>query len=322
MSFVGVTISSLLLASGGLAEGARGVGAPERTTADAMVRRVEREIPGAVRVASERFVLVADPHYGARERTLAILERTADAVETFADRMIDEPRPQRERVLAVAFTDSTSFEHFARDVDRLDASWMSGYWAPGADRVVFRAARTDGDSPERHHGTFAAVADPDATIAHEAAHALLHRLGVQRRAPRTPLWISEGLAVAFEPCGHGADAAFAPQPEREARVRRGPTFALRDLVVATSVPPGDASAVEAFYDESWSLARWLVTERPTEFRTYLGLLREAARENARSKRPTALATFERAFGPVDAVEAAWRGSLSAAGEAATSDRAP
>jgi hypothetical protein len=113
-----------------------------------MVRRVEREIPQAVRVASDRFVLVADPQYEACERTLATLERTADAVESFADRMLDEPRVQRERVIAVAFADAPSFEHFATDVDRLDASWMSGYWAPGADRIVFRAGH-GGPAPGR-----------------------------------------------------------------------------------------------------------------------------------------------------------------------------
>jgi len=330
-----IAVAALFLLGGrpgGLPVGAwggRDVGTSTLPAPVAAIERVERTLAGlpkhaGVRAefatrASDRFSLVSDLSDVDADRLLATLERTADAVQGLAQDLGVEARPLREQLLSVAFSQRSQFERFAKSTDKIDATWMSGYWAPGADRIVFRADFRASDAQERRArgklGVLAsASATGEATVAHEAAHQLLHRIGVQRRSANAPLWISEGLAIAFEPCAGDAREAFAPQPERDVRVaaaiRDGKAYSLAALVASPRLLDRDAARVDLFYDQAWSVTRWLMTERHDAFAHYLTLLREQAGTlNARRN----LELFETAFGSSTEIERAWRAASSPSG---------
>ncbi len=262
--------------------------------------------------ASPRFLLISDLSPDDAALAIERLERTAVAVEQFADE-VGVGRPVRgSRLMAVGFAERSAFERFARERDAVDASWMVGYWAPAADRTVFRRA-------------LAAPRDEDgATIAHEAAHQLLHHIGVQRRRTSTPLFLAEGLAANFEPCASADGVAFGDAPARSRRLasRRasGPDALpdLASLIGVREVPSRDPEALERFYDASWSLVRFLHATQPDAVARYLASIRSGSTMSEASDR---LATFERHFGPLPAVEAAWHGAMrSASGDSDRHER--
>ncbi|MDZ4755964.1 MAG: DUF1570 domain-containing protein [Phycisphaerae bacterium] len=288
----------------------------------AAVRRLARDLPGFQIRTGRRFVLLSDLPPEEAAATLAQLEATADAVELFAKSLAIEARPIDRRLISVGFSDRAAFEQFAQDVDRLDASWMAGYWMPGADRTVFRCGSQSGsqsglpsESPSKdapQQGILATTLTHESgTVAHEAAHQLLHRLGVQRRSPNGPLWLSEGLAMAFEGCASGDSRPFSlPYGRRDDRSRQ-----LRDLAAQGHVPPlaalvatprllsRDVSEIKGFYLASWSLAKFLSESDPSAFAAYLASLRAEA-SGLSAKRNVEI--FVASFGEIDAVAARWR----------------
>jgi hypothetical protein len=317
------TTLSLALSSGP-GDAAQAPGPRETSIVRSLVARIATITDRTVSARAGRtFVLVSDLDDELAARTLQHLETTAGAVDRFARSMGCVPRSIEHRLVSVAFGDRDSFEVFAAKVDSIDASWLGGYWMPGADRTVFRR-RSDAAQAERSErprpsgapvpifGAQHASTSDDATVAHEAAHQLLHRLGVQRRGPNAPLWISEGLAMAFEGCAAGATDPFSDNPERARHLRlareRGTLPRLASLVAAPSLPSTDPWAIEGFYAASWSLARHLHGEQPTAFAAYLAALRDDA---ARMTPEHARRLFIAAFGPLDDVERAWRARVDA-----------
>lgn len=288
---------------------AAALGAGASSPADARVARIERALPSFERARSERFVLVSDAGDAERRQILETMEATAAAVERFADRFGLARRSLEAPMIAVAFSDRAAFERFAAAEDGVDARALGGYWLPGAERTVFRAGPPVEGHPSRG-GALASIATADrATVAHETAHQVLHRLGIQRRSPGQPLWIREGLAIAFEVVAtEGADAdPFARRVERERRLRATRLMPLPRLVTLTALPNSGRGDARRFYDQSASLAGYLARSRPQEFAAYLTALAEGA---GRLRARDALATFERIFGPVEGIEQAWRTELS------------
>ncbi len=281
------------------------------------VRQLERQLlelqlPGFSTRAGRRFIVVSDLPSNDASRTLLQLEATADAVERFAADLDIECRPITSRLVSMAFSDRGSFEQFAKDVDHVDASWMAGYWIPGADRTVFRRGGASSSPAGPHRSVLATATSADGgTVAHEAAHQLLHRLGVQRRSPHGPLWLSEGLAMGFEGCANGATDAFVGNTERQAGVREllrsGRLPSLTTMIVTPRLPSRAPRDVEAFYTASWSLATFLFHHERDGFRRYLAALRDNA-GNLNARRNGSI--FVECFGPVAAIETRWHASIT------------
>jgi hypothetical protein len=145
-----------------------------------------------------------------------------------------------------------------------------------------------------------------ATIVHEATHQLLFHTGVQSGRVPPPIWISEGLATAFEtddPRGaFGPDHEYATRRDRFDALRAaGALLPLRDIVAWDDVPGHDPEAIDALYHQSYALTTWLFRARRPELRAFLLDVREDPPRTDGERR----AAFERAFGPVDRVERQW-----------------
>lgn len=147
-----------------------------------------------------------------------------------------------------------------------------------------------------------------ATTLHEAFHQLAFHTGLQSARVQYPIWISEGLATAFESDRPGE--AFGPEheyaPRREGFVTllaEGAMIPLRDLVARASAADADDATVNAIYHQSYALVTWLARRARPGLVRYLEALRREPTGRVAPHRAVAL--FEEAFGDADALEARW-----------------
>ncbi len=99
---------------------------------------------------------------------------------------------------------------------------------------------------------------------------------------------------------------FARQEARQALVNEelaeGTLLPLAALVSMPAIPEEDRASIEAFYAQSWSLARYLALERRDRLAAYLAALRTSA---GHLTPRASLAIFERTIGPLEETARAW-----------------
>jgi hypothetical protein len=147
-----------------------------------------------------------------------------------------------------------------------------------------------------------------ATTVHEAIHQLLFHTGVQSATVRYPLWLSEGLATAFEtddPSGaFGPDRHFGPRADRIRELMDADRLLpLHELVAITELGEEPSTTIDVVYHQSYDLVTWLHRHRPDGIRRCLMAYR---RHDPGAGEPDHAAIFEHAFGDVGALERAWR----------------
>lgn len=164
-----------------------------------------------------------------------------------------------------------------------------------------------------------------ATVVHEAVHQLAFHTGVQSPYVQYPLWISEGLATAFET--ESPENAFGPDHEYASRrqgfertLRAGHVMPVATLATLTMLPgggpdssarptsappdePADDDAVRLLYHQSYALVTWLARYRRTELRRYLDAM--LLEPPGRPTRERHLAIFTECFGDPVKLEASW-----------------
>lgn len=189
-------------------------------------------------------------------------------------------------------------------VNRMRASRLSRQEAAVAQREVDQArAKLASQRAQRE----AAVDDRlKVVVVHEATHQVLFECGAQSPKGLNPLWLAEGLAVAYE-----TDDVRRPGGPASMRGERFGTFRsallanglmpVRLLVTTRVLPSGGGTqtalqAQEDFYAQSCMFVRWCMLDRPAEFKAYLAACRDAKPGTA----PEAL--FESCFGSIDSVQ--------------------
>jgi len=104
---------------------------------------------------------------------------------------------------------------------------------------------------------------------HEAVHLLAFNAGVQWPAREYPLWLSEGLACAFEaPATSLAFGPDRPSPHRAeqaaALAREGRLLPLDEALVATEAQAEDRQAADVLYTRSFALVEFLFAQYPLQ----------------------------------------------------------
>ncbi len=285
---------------------------------------------------TRRFIVISDAAPGWSRRQAALLERTYHQFNRFARRLNVKPLPLRHKLVCVLFQEHDDYRRFARTRDGVTADWISGYYSPKSDRIVFynietnpdfaeaiqvsesaeRIAKVEGHTPAargllRKEYKKAAIA----TVVHEAVHQLSFHTRIQSPQIQNPLWLSEGLATAFET--DRPNRSFGPDRKYDLReeqftdiLEEGKLIPLRDLVTYSNMLDNEDDTIAAVYLQSYSLVTWMCRFRKAEMREFLDALR-----SEHSGRPSArrqLQIFEKAFGKVDAVEKAWLRYVSTA----------
>ncbi len=242
----------------------------------------------------------------------------------------------------VVLSDADRMQRYARQFDGLARVPWIGYYSVATHRVVLRdpggatnsaqralaegsvavagplVAATDqvtADAPQQAEpGTRPAYDNRYAFITHEAAHQLAFTLGLQRPGVAYPLWVSEGLACAFE--WQGPAAGFGPgqaNPQRQealtAVVKADELIPLAELVALTAIRFGARDNAEAFYAQAWGLFSYLYQHHPRELASYLAALRQSELNVSDSAQARRL--FEASFGDLSQVERAWHRQLRA-----------
>lgn len=237
----------------------------------------------------------------AEAHTVALLERTllnfyqVMQASGFRLQTMSGPLPW------IAFANSGQFNRYAIETDRMNLSWLDGYYSARTNRVVMMRL-----TPER--------------TAHEAAHQLAFNSGLQTRGVMYPLWVSEGLATSFETAcvqtaGPGMDNAGRRMRLLEARDNHR-LRPLAEFLTMTRVPAGDTEVSEDLYAQCWGVFQFIFKHHRRELRAYLVTL---ARLPAGPRNVDRLsAELTRGFGDMPKLTRQWETFLSELGPAAPS----
>ncbi|MHC4416756.1 MAG: DUF1570 domain-containing protein, partial [Planctomycetota bacterium] len=271
---------------------------------------------------TRRFVVISDGRPAWSRQQAQLLERTYHQFHRYTRRLGIEPRPVRHKLVCVLFQEYDDYRHFARANDDVSADWISGYYSPKHDRIVFYNIETNpeyawsppADGPRSQRAVARSrlseeyQAAATATTVHEAIHQLAFHTRLQSAQIQNPLWISEGLATAFETDrpgqSFGPDCEYAMRREQFDRLLADDALIpLRKLVTYTEMPNDQDDTIAAVYHESYALVTWLSRFRRTEIRAYIDSLRREPPGRPTPQRH--LQIFERAFGDVDRLDRVW-----------------
>jgi tetratricopeptide (TPR) repeat protein len=184
------------------------------------VRRAQRLEGGFARVVTPHFIVKCS------EAQRGSLKGLVDRLEALARRMGQRlPYRSREAIIVILYTD----RHFQEFTD--SPSWAGGLFD---GKIHVAAQRVLLASPEA-----------DAALAHEYAHALVHRIA----GGHAPTWLDEGLALYFE--GRAPSWSETILDRRDTDLT--PLHALHGSFL--SLPPREAALA---YAESASAARALI----------------------------------------------------------------
>ncbi len=184
------------------------------------VRRAQQFEAGFARIATRHFIVKCDE---AQRRGLKGLAGRLEALyERIGERLQHRPK---EKLIVVLYSDG-AFQAFTGS-----PSWAGGLF----DGKIHLAVRR----------VLQASSDADATLAHEYAHALVHRLA----GGRAPTWLAEGLALYFE----GRTSSWSDTILNHPQTELTPLHALHGSFL--SLPPREATLA---YAESLSATRVLI----------------------------------------------------------------
>jgi len=277
----------------------------------------------------------ADPKWV--DEAAKMLERTYDHFfEQFRKAGFD-PKPPGEKLICVLLDTQEDFERYrerVRDTAGQPPLAEDPAAAPGpggrpsrvgkgsyssrTNRIQMCDSRSLPRNPNR-------PADPDRTewanvvrIAHEAAHQLSFNTGILKQRWGYPLWLGEGLACNFEftdpakPFGPLTDN-LSPRAAGLARLLAdGKILPLRRLITMSPQESHQAENSGLVYVQGWALFRFLMAERPAQFKAYVAALTDRPRPPRNGGE--ALAAFEGALGPVEDLEKDWQQFLKRAGK--------
>ena len=182
-------------------------------------------------------------------------------------------RPPQSPLPVIVFATSEQLKQFAAK-QHPDVSFddTPGYYSVRDNQILItdlsgEGRRTSTSSIRRKLLT---VPRQVATVVHEATHQLAFNSGVQVRMADNPLWLSEGLAMWFEPTSSRSPLLWSRpglvnplhQPlfltfVQEDRLR----LPLKDLISSDEAFKNTES-VAAAYSESWALTAWLIRQHP------------------------------------------------------------
>lgn len=204
-------------------------------------------------------------------------------------------------------------QHYAAHVQRelkIDAGSMVAYYNLQTNRVTMfdltaeqqpraRGAVSDRDIDRilRSSGSIPMVT----TIIHEGAHQLMFNSGLQTRLADTPLWLSEGVAMFFEPPDRRSKQGWnGPGRTNYVRLKDLKSAARADdalerLVADDKRFADDQKTTLTAYAESWALTHFLINRKSKAFGQYLAHL--SAKQPLQSPAPQQrLADFKQFFG--------------------------
>ncbi len=290
---------------------------------------------------TDHFVMLYDTDDRRVAVRAALLEETYNnffnAFGAFCDGLSSADHP----LVCVLFSNRSDFAKYARQVDWLDMSWSGGYYSSRTNRMALYDARppqpTAADTTkEAQDNVRQASASQDeaprlkllssaseagaspspplnlASTTHEAAHQLAFNSGLQNARVMYPMWVSEGLACAFE--STNLNQTFGLGRLNQARLydlrqaaKQNRLATLKQFICVVRPPTHDPQQLNATYAQAWAVFRFFYLENREALSDYLHALAKlpaGVRDTV-----TLRAEFEKAFGPVEVMERQWQTHL-------------
>lgn len=216
----------------------------------------------------------------------ALEEARAEFLAAFRNAGFVLAEPDR-RLEWRCFATPAEYRAYAASVGEPQAGSLEAYYSTRTNCVALLTARPAEGRLQAHAagGAESSIlattpATPEllalAPVRHEAAHQLAFNCGLQKRGIAYPLWLSEGLACAFE-APSTQTAAGAPNAARLRALRKAHAgerlWPLAQLVALVECPAGDDTALAA-YAQSWAFFQYLFTRRPAQLQEYMKSLRQ------------------------------------------------
>lgn len=183
-------------------------------------------------------------------------------------------------LVAIIFADQKQYAAYATREVGPDVTRALGFYAIGSNRMVLydhtagngKPAKTVAEIQRR----LAAAPFNIATVIHEATHQIAFNSGMHVRFADNPLWLTEGMAMFFEPpdlqSETGWTAMGSINPPRLKRFRgnlaRRPAGHLTALIQADALLTNPKSLPDA-YAEAWALTYFLIQTRKEAYVDYL-----------------------------------------------------
>jgi hypothetical protein len=224
--------------------------------------------------------------------------------------------PPARKLTWVCFADAAAYESYGARYEGVAAFGRESYYSSRTDCVVFLADRSGSAVAGNVWARGAGAVSPPAIgvgmeasirMAHEVAHQLAYNTGLQRRGVMYPLWVSEGIATAYETALLAAlPIGQVDNPGRRERLvaaqREGRLAPWEDFILMTHAPE-DPDVRNDFYAQSWGLVNFLMQADRASFGRYLGVLANLYP----GRRPAAAMRreFDESFGGVTALESGW-----------------
>lgn len=230
----------------------------------------------------EGFAVTVTDHYvicsnSSEDYTLFCGKLLEEVYEQFFDFLTAESRPfvrpPTSPLPVIIFASSEQLKQFAAQ-QHPDVSFEDtpGYYSVRDNQVLImdlsgEGRRTTTSSIRRKLLT---VPRQVATVVHEATHQLAFNSGLQVRMADNPLWLSEGLAMWFEPTSSRSPLLWSRpglvnplhQPLFLSFVQDGRLSLPLQNLIASDDAFQNAESVAAAYSESWALTAWLIRQHP------------------------------------------------------------
>jgi hypothetical protein len=225
---------------------------------------------------TQHFVICSDASERYTEYCGRLLEKVFEEFQQlFADLNVDL-QPLAARLPVLIFREAAEFQAYARrQHPETEFGDVPGYYSIRDNQMLITAI--SGDREFRTHSDVIRELRKRPrqveTIVHEAVHQLAYNTGLQVRYADNPMWLSEGLAVYFEPIS-GRGALMWNRPGEVSRIHlqgfqqatqdTGLQLPLSELLTSDSAFTRP-DTLAAAYAEGWALTWFLLKTNPTGF---------------------------------------------------------
>jgi hypothetical protein len=280
------------------------------------------------RVATEHFLVACEDANSTYARQVGQVLESAYKQFSSAFRHLDlDIHLPQEKLVWICFREPGSFGEYSLSSDRMDLSFMSGYYSSRTNRVAILEdgprlshgaaliQKTDYEPALQSHPLMGTAPNTEeytliTKITHELGHQLAFNSGLQKRRVMYPIWVSEGVAAAFEEILYPAQYLGGRNSVRLGTLarmdRHDRLIGLEEFVLMTRVLAGGQTEQEV-YAQSWGLFYFLSQHRKSNLKEYLQKLDSCA--PGRRSRETLEEEFTASFGPVSELEGPWNAFL-------------
>lgn len=288
----------------------------EPDTPQTLGHRILAELPPGFQThITKHYVFCFDTSRDYAKWCAAVFERLHDAFGNFwrlaGLEIHDPPRP----LVVVIFADRERYEAHAAAALGAAANRVVGYYDMLSNRVTTydltgSDALADGRPRAAGAAGLAILSSPAATglvstLVHEATHQLAFNSGLHQRLAPVPLWVSEGIATAFETPDlnntrgwKGVGEVNGPRLERFLAAHRAGVI---DAIISDDELFRNSDTALDAYAAAWALTHHLLHSRKADLAGYLRTL-AAKRPLADDSPETRRDAFRAAFGDPAAVE--------------------